>query len=264
MTKQDVFNLLSLDEGANAIMMTRQELDAKLYQEVKTDLVKNGGKWQGGKFWGFRFPGHIKAAEILTRLQAGDQVNKTKERQLYVSTPIVREAIMEHVREFSQRQPRRPIYALEPSAGTGVLVNELLHFFGAGVRIDVCEKDNDLRQAFYLVGEAPRPGVAVAGADFMALERRNKYDLIVANPPFAGYQGEYCDHITKMFWHMRGEGKSLLVSVAPADWTYAERGRKAMFKEWLFEVGGAWHPLPDNAFKESGTLYKTGLVVFNR
>lgn len=69
---------------------------------------------------------------------------------------------------------------LEPSAGKGNIVDILLNFSSMkNVSVDCIEKDKELQN--FLKGK----GYRVIFDDFLNLQTRKKYDLIIMNPPFS-------------------------------------------------------------------------------
>jgi phosphosulfolactate phosphohydrolase-like enzyme len=79
MTKQEVLQKCTV--AGNVIKLPTEQLDRKIYGEVKLALEKIGGKWKGGKVFGFEF--EQNPTELLSQLADGEKVNLKKEFQFY-------------------------------------------------------------------------------------------------------------------------------------------------------------------------------------
>jgi len=55
-----------------------------------------------------------------------------------------------------------------------------------------------------------------------------------------------------------------LVAVMGMGWTFRQDRKAVEFREWVDEFEGAWVPLPDNAFRESGTDVRAVYLVVDK
>ena len=104
----------------NILKLPVEQLDRKIYDEVKKQLEAVGGKWKGGKTRGFVFADTIDANDILKQLQSGkDYAAQKKEFQFFGTPESVADEIISHVKLTEGMK------ILEPSAGRGSLIKAL-------------------------------------------------------------------------------------------------------------------------------------------
>lgn len=104
----------------NILKLPVEQLDRKIYDEVKKQLEAVGGHWKGGKTQGFIFDAEISASDVLVQLQSGkDYAEAKKEFQFFATPDEVADEIVSHV-ELTEGMK-----ILEPSAGRGSLIKAL-------------------------------------------------------------------------------------------------------------------------------------------
>ena len=104
----------------NILKLPTEQLDRKIYEDVKKQLEAVGGHWKGGKTQGFIFDAEISASDVLVQLQSGkDYAEAKKEFQFFATPESVADKIISHV-ELSDNMK-----ILEPSAGRGSLIKAL-------------------------------------------------------------------------------------------------------------------------------------------
>ena len=117
----------------NILKLPTEQLDRKIYDEVKKQLEAVGGKWKGGKTQGFVFDSEISASDVLVQLQSGkDYAAQKKEFQFFGTPDEVANEIVSHV-ELSDNMK-----ILEPSAGQGSLIKAVQRI-NDKVKFDVYE-----------------------------------------------------------------------------------------------------------------------------
>jgi predicted RNA methylase len=160
------------------------------------------------------------------------------------------------VAQLIARADLRPgLDVLEPSAGAGAIASAV-HEFGCNVDcVELCEDlARVLDQGCYR---------QVIRADFMEYEPSSNpagatfYDRVIMNPPFADRAD--VRHVLHADKFVRFGG--LLVAVMSAGVMFREDKLTAAFRELVAERGGEIVPLPDDAFRNSGTLVRTVLVT---
>ena len=164
--------------------------------------------------------------------------------------PTPRPVIEKMAKMLTKQPTREGMRILEPSAGSGNLVNFMRERFPLA-KVDCYEINARLRRILELSGHN------VIGSDFVNPDEnahQDNYDLIMMNPPFKGMQD--VQHVVNAYSLLKSGGE--LVSVMSAGVTF--RKDKADFREWVYEVGGHIQELPDSAFKESGTGVRAVLV----
>lgn len=162
--------------------------------------------------------------------------------------------------------------ALEPSAGTGRIVDALVE---AGAAVVAVERDDKMRQALMTrsldsVANIGRGGfftVAALERDFMRADLGTthdpglppvRFDRVVMNPPFMkSGEGDHLDHVRHAFGMLKPGG--ILVSVLPAGVFFRKDKRHTTFRAWLEDSNHLYSllPLPEGSFKESGTMIHT-------
>jgi 16S rRNA G1207 methylase RsmC len=99
---------------------------------------------------------------------------------------------------------------------------------------------------------------SVTMADFLALPARSEsYDRVVMNPPFAGKAD--IAHVWRALHYLRVHG--VLVAVMSSGVMHREDRETTEFRDMVTRAGGSFEPLPEDAFKVSGTGVRSVLVV---
>lgn len=181
------------------VKLPAEQLERKVYQEVQKALELIGGKWKGGKVYGFVFA--TDPTELLSQIANGEQRNLKKEFQFF-ATP---EKIARRLVQLLEADEADTI--LEPSAGQGALIKALAEAVHVvpdcyelmDVNIAVLQKSG---LAFNLLGE-----------DF--LQHKGKpYTKIIANPPFIKNQD--MDQVMKMWECLEPGGR--IVTITSESW----------------------------------------------
>lgn len=134
---------------------------------------------------------------------------------------------------------------LEPSAGNGNLADAAK---AAGAQVDVIEISSQLRDILEAKGHA------VVAHDFMTYEPADKYDAIIANPPFSGRKD--AEHIMRMFTMLKSGGS--LVAIAGEGVFIGSDAKAVAFRDWLDNHGAEVEPLGQGTFKDANLLATTG------
>jgi len=229
------------------IKLPNGQLERKLYQEVAKSLELIGGKWKGNKVMGFVFP--EDPSELLKQITNGEKRNLKKEFQFF-ATP---DSIADWLVELADLNNEDSI--LEPSAGQGAIIKAIQRKVNSSV--DCCEL-MEINQTFLNKMQK----VVFLCADFFGLKAiyKLKYDKIIANPPFSKNQD--IDHIKEMYSYLEKGGR--LVSVASKHWQISSNKKETEFRDWLDEVGAEIHGIESGAFKESGTMISSCVIVINK
>lgn len=139
---------------------------------------------------------------------------------------------------------------LEPSAGTGVLLDAIQRRAAASQGVEVLAVEINLNLVDRLRAiTAHDPAVRVLGADFLACNSNlGTFDRVVMNPPFQS--GSDIAHIL--------HARSLL---NPGGRLVAICANGPRQQERLQPLADAWIDLPDGTFAETGTNVRTAIVV---
>lgn len=239
-------------EGA-ALKLTGQ-LDRKLYTETNKVLEAAGGKWNR-KAGAHIFDGD--ASEAIEPILLTGEYRRTKQDFGQFDTP---EALAARVAEEAGIESGMMV--LEPSAGIGRLVQAALDRGAHSVvAYEVDEKRaRGMESAFY-----DTRCVAVRWADFLKLDitglySDDRYDRVIMNPPFAK-QADIA-HVLHAWQFLKPGGR--LVAIMSAGVTFRQDKKAADFRAFVDAHGGTIELLDPGAFKESGTMVQTCLVVVDK
>lgn len=226
-------------EGSSVKITAR--LDRETYVKLAEVLKAAGGKWNRGA-QAFLF-GEDAAPVLAALLEAGSIVRPQDEG--WFPTPAL---VIARMLELADVTPGHEV--LEPSAGEGAIASAVA---AAGCVVDCIEQNAKRAGVVYAAGCAR----SVTMADFLALPQRPVYDRIVMNPPFAAKAD--IAHVRHALGFLKPGG--LLVAVMSAGVMFREDRETDGFREMVTGAGGSFEPLPDNAFKESGTDVRAVLAV---
>jgi hypothetical protein len=258
-TKEEVLQNCKVE--GNVIKLPDTKLDRKLYQEVAKALELIGGKWKGGKVFGFVFV--TDPTELLDQIANGEKRNLKKEFQFFATPKELAKKLVELANINSP-----DLLVLEPSAGQGAIVNCILEkepglIVHAYELMDVNRmflekiKDcvilgEDFLDSFKSIGE----GTHTSGGTHSNL----LFDRIVANPPFSKNQD--IDHVTEMYNRLRKGGR--LVSIVSESWINGSQKKQMNFKNWLDEIDAEIIDIEKGSFKESGTMVGGKILIINK
>jgi hypothetical protein len=227
----------------NVVFLPEVQLDRKLYLQVNQRLEFIGGSWNR-KARGFVF--EHDPEPLLGRVQGGEQVNLKKEYQFFETPKEIINFMLSHA------SIREGMLVLEPSAGKGAILRELPR----NVTAVACEL-NPLCYPF-LKEEFPR--VALIEGDYLETTLVKKFDRIIANPPFSKNQD--IAHIMKMYEDCRPGGR--IVTVASKHWEFAIGTKENNFRCWLERLQHHKYDIEPGAFKDSGTMVGTTILVIDK
>lgn len=139
---------------------------------------------------------------------------------------------------------------LEPSAGEGNLIDYINSKFKFDNPIDVIELNAD--KANKLIEK----GYNLIGRDYINTNIKNKYDLILACPPFKDNANLL--HIQKMYTDLDKYGT--IVTLCNTSWIIDNTPIAIKFREFLQSIHYSIFMLPDNSFIEKGKTVPTMLI----
>jgi len=193
-----------------------------------------------------------KFEAMREQLKAGVQVVSAP--QLF-PTP---EPLIKRMVDYAQIRDMQSV--LEPSAGTGAIVDYIRYRFPLLANIGVYEINHGLQDILR------NKGYCIIGGDFLDSVKYGykggpvKWDRIVMNPPFAKLQD--IDHVLTAF-ELLDDGGRLVSIMSPAPFFRSIKKAEA-FREWFLEQRGELIDLPPNSFKESGTGVASKLIILEK
>jgi hypothetical protein len=230
----------------NIIKLPNEQLDRNVYQEVKKSLELIGGKWKGGKVFGFVF--NEDPTELFEQIANGEKRNLKKEFQFYATPAELADELVSYANIHNSHK------ILEPSAGQGAIINAI-HRISGTMPVDYCET-----MGVNLTFLQKMKNVNPVGVDFLEINEPNKYDRIIANPPFSKNQD--IQHVYKMHDCLKEGGR--LVSVVSKHWQNCDNKTEAGFKQWLKVAKAEIHEIDAGVFKESGTMIASCILIIDK
>jgi len=242
MSKEEVLKNCRVEESI--VYLPDGQLDRKLYTEVKKALELIGGKWKGGKVSGFVFPSD--PTDLLAQVSNGEKRNLKKDYQFFATPAELADKLVTLI--FVEQGSK----ILEPSAGQGAIIDAIAREYRYG-KID-CYELMDVNRTFLKNNK----NANLIGEDFLESIGEEKYDFIVANPPFSRNQD--ITHFIHMVSHLKPGGK--IVCIMSNHWQQSTNKKETAFKEFLNDSKNGTtfiSKIEGGAFKESGT--SVGAVI---
>lgn len=234
-TIKNIINESNINNDNNILTLPDRKLSPKEYKDFKKVMELAGAKWNR-KHQGFLFEKspHIKLNEFI---KSGKAISDKKIYQFF-ETP---ELIVKEMIEYANISNHHTV--LEPSAGKGAIAKHIS-------QCDCIELNEDNRN--YLIEN----GFNVVGEDF--LQENKEYDIIIANPPFS--KKKDIEHTL----HMINLAKVRVVSIMSASILFNTDKKTENFKNILNGYHHQIIELPSGAFKTSGTMVKSVIVIINK
>lgn len=242
-TKEQVLQNCTIEE--TVVKLPNVKLDTKLYKEVAKSLELIGGKWKGGKTFGFVF---IKdPSNLLIQISNGEKRNIKKEFQFF-ATP---ETLADELVDMADIKLNDTI--LEPSAGQGAIIKSINKV------CDIVPDCYELMDENTIVLNKSDLRFNFIGNDFLKHNVKT-YSKIIANPPFSKNQD--IEHLKKMYDCLSFGGK--LVCITSEMWANGSQKKQIDFRNWLNEVKAEVIDIKKGEFKESGTMVGGKIVIINK
>lgn len=235
------------------VKLPNVQLDRKLYQETAKALELIGGKWKGGKVFGFQF--QSDPTELLENIANGEKRNLKKEFQFFATPEKLAEKLV-YMADILDGDT-----ILEPSAGQGAIIDAVLKLScnNSIFYVEKMETNLIVLNKKYLKNHKVSKLYCIDN-DFLNFDLRGSFSKIIANPPFSNNQD--IDHIYKMYDCLKVGGT--LVSISSESWVTGSQKKQIAFRDWLYEVGAEVIDIPRGEFKESGTMVGGKIIVINK
>lgn len=244
-------------DGNTVATITDGQLDRKLYTEVNKVLEAVGGKWNR-KLRGHLFPSDAAVEEALDSVLHTGAIVDTKKLFQFYETPA--KLADELVRLADIKAGMR---VLEPSAGYGALIRALARL-DVSLSVDLYEVDTYKSERLIALRDTlwstSTVGIrAMTFLDFRSCQApppSHRYDRVLMNPPFRNQQDAI--HVRHAYNLLKPGGR--LVAIMSA----AVKFRETAHYAWVRANAETIKDNPPDAFKESGTLVRTCIVVMNK
>lgn len=234
----------------NEILLNSKIVDNKLYLpdiqlarndylKLSKELTSLGGKWKGGKVGAFVFD--FDPTLIVDKI-INNKNNIKKSTQFFPTPNKIVKKMIDGV------DIRKSDLLLEPSAGQGAIIDELLKL---NTNISYCEFE-EINQSIL---KEKYPSLTFLNNDFLEVKNM-KFDKIFANPPFSKSQD--ITHIKHMFELLNDNG--LIVSICGTAWKHNTDKKSKDFKQWLETKKYSIEDIAAGEFSESGTQVSTCLI----
>lgn len=234
---QDVIDIIAASKVVdNKLFLPEVQLDRKMYQNVDKALKCLGGAWNRKE------KAHIFEKDIEDIIEqiivSGEVVDKKKEFQFFPTPEKIVNVMIEKAGDLSTKT------VLEPSAGKGAIASKI-----RSKQLDVVELMEENRQ--WLIEN----NFNVVGDDFMDEEFKQKYDVIIANPPFTKQQD--VEHVTKM---IELANERVIVIMSPS-FQFRDNKKSKEFRDLLETMTSVTiTDIDAGEFKESGTMIRTVML----
>lgn len=229
----------------NVVKLPNVQLDRNLYQEVSKALELIGGKWKGGKVFGFVFA--TDPTDLLEEIANGKKRNLKKEFQFFATPEKLADELV-YLADLKQHDT-----ILEPSAGQGAIIKSINKV------CDVVPDCFELMDVNTIILKKSGLRFNLIGDDFLKHNGKT-YTKIIANPPFSKNQD--IDHLRKMYECLSRGGR--LVCITSESWVFGSQKKQVGFKNWLNEIEAEVIDIEKGRFKESGTTVGGKIVIINK
>ena len=217
------------------------QLDRKQYLEVNKILELLGGKWNRSAKCHI-FESDI-ADKLMDALNDDNLIDKKKTYQFFETPKEIAEKIVQ-LAEIKEND-----CILEPSAGLGSIVNEILRIHSPVYAIEIQDENRKELEKI--------DGIKIIARDFLHYEYSGlKFDKIIMNPPFTG--GQDADHILHAYELLANGGR--IISIVPSTTPTKEQKKYKELQKLISEV----IDLPECSFEESGTKVNTKIIIINK
>lgn len=249
MTEIDILEQCRVE--GNNVYLPEGQLDRKLYQKVAKKLELIGGKWKGKPIMGFIFPDN--PTELLAQIAGGEAVNLKKDYQYFATPNDVADMLVE-LAEFDKLPIDRIPAILEPSAGQGAIIKAINRTLPEqpvccyeAMPTNITILRNNIDVVFF-------------GEDFLQCNHKDKYDRVIANPPFSKNQD--IDHVYKMYEVCKPGG--IIVTITGTHWGFATEKKCVEFRDWLDHISSEVLTLEPETFKSSGTMVGGNILIIKK
>ena len=245
----NVLSVLSASriEG-NKVFLPDIQLDRKSYQDVNKVLDALGGKLsKKEKAHLFNDDPTDQLEEVILLGRVERKKNPLKELGFFPTPDDLARYVV------SQANIDHNQFILEPSAGSGQLI-KALNVTDKDIHTACYEVNPDMKDVLEKLSDE------VTICDFLLVNPEPKFDRVVMNPPFNKARADI-HHVLHAFKFLKKGGR--LVAIMPSGVRFRDDKLTNEFRDFVLSCGTI-EDLPEQSFKESGTLVNTVLVILNK
>jgi len=237
----------------NIIKLPDIKLPDNIFKDVKKAIEKIGGKWKGGKIYGFVFDSNPN--DLLKSIQTGEKRNIYKELQFYPTPHKLALKAAKHIKFFDNME------FCEPSAGEGNLIDAFKELNNHPFNLTCLEIDDNMRKR---LKEKYNP--IYIGKDFLETDFGDKkFDVIFANPPYSKNQD--IKHITKMIDICKDDGQVVTFLSAHfknVDLSEPKNKTEKDFVDMIFKYQFELINIDVKEWENNGAKAKTVLLILTK
>lgn len=228
----------------NQLFLPTIQLDRADYVDVNKILELLGGKWNK-KLKCHTFD-EITPEQLAAVLNGEDEIIDVKKTYQAFFTPA---KLAQRVVELADVKDKS---VLEPSAGTGNIVVEIIKAGAEYIHCIELNRDFIDKLNENVLDKGVKASIC-GGVDFLDIKAKEKYDVVVGNPPYS--KNNWQKHTYHAFDFVKDGGK--LVFVLPAN-------PNPKFYEWLSDKDYEVFDVEEKSFKEAGTMVNVVILVINK
>jgi type I restriction-modification system DNA methylase subunit len=246
---EEILDVLKRSTIDDVGLLLPEQLDRTTYMSVNKFLEVSGTKWNK------KLKKHIFAdvgakEKILALLDTGSIVDEKKKFQEFYTPEIVAAEIV----ELAKITPE--MIVLEPSAGEGAFVKEILRFTYKVFAVEINPRSVEILRKIPSIDPQ-----FVFEEDFLSYNLVDvKFDKIIMNPPFT--EDQDIKHITHAYQFLKSGGE--LFSIMSPGFTFGSTKNRKGFKKLVEDHGEIVKEYPEGTFKDSGTNVRTVLVKLTK
>lgn len=249
---QDVLDRCTI-EGNNVFLP--KDLERDIYLKVNKKLSGIGGKWNR-KEKAHVFP--TDPSELMGRVLKGEVINLKKQFQFFETPPELADLLVKFAIESGEPKERKLGVTLEPSAGRGAIIDAIRRH-NPKQFVYACEMMGTNTQILREKYEETAICI-IRDPNFLAITQKDRYDTIVANPPFA--KNADIKHVVQMYEVCKPGGR--IVSITSDHWRHSSNKEEKTFWHWLNYLKAQIIPIDKGTFKSSGTMVGGNIIIINK
>lgn len=229
------------------------QLERKLYVATAKALEAAGAKWN--RKTGMHVFNAEDARDRVEQMILTGEVTTPQDVDFFPTPANIVELMISN----ADLEPEHEV--LEPSAGQGAIACAVQRIGAKHLCCIESDIENWRKLCLALkIGAASGQSIMVGDFTKMSPADTGTFDRILMNPPFS--KRADIIHVIHAWQFLKAGGK--LVSIASAGIQFRTDNMTKALRRLIEDNGGAIHDLPDGAFKSSGTMVNTVMIVIDK